>query len=77
MLVVTRRPCREDGLDVFSEIILTRGDEVIRVRLVESSRAKARIGVEADESWRIRRGDAPPQVQLPPRRKDRAHGPQA
>jgi sRNA-binding carbon storage regulator CsrA len=59
MLVLTRRPARE-RLDVFSEIILTRGDEVIRVRLVECFKTKARIGVLAGEEWNIRRADVLP-----------------
>jgi sRNA-binding carbon storage regulator CsrA len=57
MLVLTRRPARE-VLDVFSEIILQRGEEVIRVRLVECSPSKARIGIAAPEAWTILRGDA-------------------
>lgn len=58
MLVITRT----EGQDV----VLTRGGEEIRLRLIEVRRGgQARVGVVAGENWKIHRDDTPQRLPGP------------
>ena len=60
MLVLTRYPAAKDVIHPENMIVLERDGETITIVCCKiEAGVRARIGVEADQSWSIRRGELP------------------